>query len=87
MLLIGCLNVANLLVARGAARQKEVAIRSAMGAQRFTLVREQLTESLLICFAGGASGSVAVSCRNQVAGQRVERLTNGPRGSMWMEPC
>ena len=56
MLLIGCLNVANLLVARGAARQKEVAIRGALGAQRFTLVREQLTESLLICFAGGAAG-------------------------------
>ncbi len=56
MLLIGCLNVANLLVARGASRQKEVAIRSALGAQRFTLIREQLTESLLICFAGGAAG-------------------------------
>lgn len=56
MLFIGCLNVANLLVARGAARQKEVAIRSALGAQRLTLVREQLTESLLICFAGGAAG-------------------------------
>ena len=56
MLFIGCLNVANLLVARGAARQKEVAIRSALGAQRLTLVREQLTESLLICLAGGATG-------------------------------
>ena len=56
MLLIGCLNVANLLVARGAARQKEVAIRTALGAQRATLIREQLTESLLICFAGGAAG-------------------------------
>ncbi len=56
MLFIGCLNVANLLVARGAARQKEVAIRGALGAQRFTLIREQLTESLLICFAGGAAG-------------------------------
>jgi len=56
MLFIGCLNVANLLVARGAARQKEVAIRGALGAQRWTLVREQLTESLLICFAGGAAG-------------------------------
>jgi len=56
MLLIGCLNVANLLVARGAARQKEVAVRSALGAQRLTLIREQLTESLLICFAGGAAG-------------------------------
>ena len=56
MLFIGCLNVANLLVARGAARQKEVAIRGALGAQRLTLVREQLTESLLICFVGGALG-------------------------------
>jgi predicted permease len=54
--LIGCLNVANLLVARGAARQKEVAIRGALGAQRATLIREQLTESLLICLAGGTLG-------------------------------
>ena len=56
MLLIGCLNVSNLLVARGAARQKEVAIRSALGAQRSTLIRGQLTESLLICAAGGIGG-------------------------------
>jgi predicted permease len=56
MLLIGCLNVANLLVARGAARQKEVAIRGALGAQRWTLIRAQLTESLLICLAGGGCG-------------------------------
>jgi putative ABC transport system permease protein len=56
MLLIGCLNVANLLVARGAARQKEVAIRGALGAQRLTLIRGQLMESLLICVAGGAGG-------------------------------
>jgi putative ABC transport system permease protein len=56
MLLIGCLNVANLLLARGAARQKEVAIRGALGARRITLIREQLTESLLICAAGGAAG-------------------------------
>jgi len=56
MLLIGCLNVANLLVARGAARQKEVAIRGALGAQRLALIRVQLTESMMICLAGGASG-------------------------------
>jgi predicted permease len=56
MLLIGCLNVSNLLVARGAARQKEVAIRSALGAQRATLIRGQLTESVLICGAGGLGG-------------------------------
>jgi putative ABC transport system permease protein len=56
MLLIGCLNISNLLVARGAARQKEVAIRSALGAQRIILIREQLTESVVICAAGGLLG-------------------------------
>ena len=65
MLLIGCLNVANLLVARGAARQKEVAIRSALGAQRATLIREQLTESVLICAAGGMGGILLSSGRTE----------------------
>jgi putative ABC transport system permease protein len=58
MLLIGCLNVANLLVARSAARQKEIAIRSALGARKMTLIREQLVESLLVSLAGGITGTL-----------------------------
>ena len=56
MLLIGCLNVANLTVARSAARQREIAVRSALGARRATLIREQLTENLLVALAGGVIG-------------------------------
>ncbi|MGB8129622.1 MAG: ABC transporter permease [Candidatus Angelobacter sp.] len=56
MLLIACLNVSNLLVARGAARRKEVAIRGALGGSRWKLIQEQMTESLLISIAGGAIG-------------------------------
>jgi predicted permease len=56
MLLIGCLNVANILVARSAARQKEIGIRSALGARRMTLIRTQLIESLLVSVAGGVAG-------------------------------
>lgn len=56
MLLIGCLNVSNLLVARGAARQKEMAIRGALGAGRFALLREQMTETAILCACGGAIG-------------------------------
>jgi predicted permease len=56
VLLIGCLNVANLMVARSAARQKETAIRGALGARRITLIRVQLIESLLVSIAGGLTG-------------------------------
>jgi len=58
MLLIACLNVSNLLVARGASRRKEVAVRGALGGSRLALIREQMTESLLLCAAGGALGLV-----------------------------
>ena len=56
MLLIACLNVSNLLVARGAARRKELAVRGALGGSRMVLIAEQMTESLLICICGGTVG-------------------------------
>jgi predicted permease len=56
MLLIACLNVSNLLVARAAARRKELAVRGALGGTRLDLISQQMAESLLICVAGGALG-------------------------------
>jgi putative ABC transport system permease protein len=82
VLLIACVNVANLLLARGAGRAREVALRLAIGAGRARIVRQRLVESLMLAAAGTAAGVVMASFASAGLVALIAQRVGGPDASI-----